>query len=465
MKKEKLFIISIDFDGAFDRVSRSVLIRKLSLFGAGTTFLLCLASIYLKTDNIIFQGNDQITYSLYAGIKQGLPLSPLLFLFYVNDIFDYFQSYHHSTKCIYELVHILMHADDATIIASSRCLAVKKLDSLLRYCNKNCIIPQYTKCEFIVINGKGTDFDPLPFGSEFLKNVPHTTLLGSQLSSKGTLSEDLKLHMEKRYPSCIKYYNYLRANKLAPLSVKLKVLKACVVNSLLFNCETFGDCAPINLEKTYNKLLKCTFNVRSNTPTLILYIESGFVPIKTLILARQLKFFNRFKEGLLTNSPRSLLFDRLMSEPSAFLRHYIAISGKYSSVEDIYKESNDQIKQKIHMFAGKPDKYKYNIYVDINPELKVSPFINIYHPLCKDIIRFRLGSHSLPIETGRWSGKKRPERLCEECGVLGDERHIIYNCTRIDRNDIILPQMLSEIWSTKGLFVLFSKLKNLQILD
>ena len=90
--KQKIFLISIDFDGAFDRVSRSVLIRKLSKFGAGSIFVTCIASMYLNTNNVIFQGEDQIFFSLYAGIKQGLPLSPMLFLFYIDDIFAFFQS-------------------------------------------------------------------------------------------------------------------------------------------------------------------------------------------------------------------------------------------------------------------------------------------------------------------------------------------------------------------------------------
>ena len=81
MYKEKLFVIAVDFDGAFDRISRSILIRKLVLFGAGSIFITCLASIYMKTENIIFRHKDYMTYSLSAGIKQGLPLSRIYFYF------------------------------------------------------------------------------------------------------------------------------------------------------------------------------------------------------------------------------------------------------------------------------------------------------------------------------------------------------------------------------------------------
>ena len=38
-RKDKLYIIAIDFGGAFDRISRSHLIRKLILFDAG---IICL---------------------------------------------------------------------------------------------------------------------------------------------------------------------------------------------------------------------------------------------------------------------------------------------------------------------------------------------------------------------------------------------------------------------------------------
>ena len=90
--KEKMFLIAVDFDGAFDRVSRSILIKKLVLFGAGTTFIMCIASIYMSTKYTLFHSKLHRDYFLYAGIKQGLPLSPMMCLFYINDIFDFFDA-------------------------------------------------------------------------------------------------------------------------------------------------------------------------------------------------------------------------------------------------------------------------------------------------------------------------------------------------------------------------------------
>ena len=464
--KEKLFIISIDFDGAFDRVSRSVLIKKLCKFGAGSLFVACIASMYLKTDNVIFQGSDFITYTLYAGIKQGLPLSPILFLFYVNDIFSVFQTAHTNTRnIIYEIVHVLMHADDANILASSRDIAIAKLKSLLSHCNLNCIIPQYKKCHFIAINGDHDDKQPLPFGSKVLPHVEHLETLGSHLSASGSLSEDLKLHFEARYKACIKYYNFLRENKLAPLVVKLNVLKACVINSFLYNCETFGNLIPTDLEKTYNKLLRRTLNVRQNTPVLTLYVESGFLPITALIHARQLKFFRRFSDRITSmNTPRAQLYARLMSEPTSYLQHYIDLDGKYDSPEDIYKRASEDVRVKLKRCVDN-NQYKYKIYKDINPELQTSPFLVSVHRRSEDIIRFRLGSHHLPIETGRWSRVPRNERLCNSCHVLGDEKHALFDCSAVDRSSLMIPNSIGEIWNSENVFELFDRLKDAKLLD
>ena len=149
---------------------------------------------------------------------------------------------------------------------------------MLSYCNLNYVIPQFSKCEFVVVNGTDDDREPLPFGNSMLENVEYITLLGSHLTSGVSLAEEISLHMQKRYKSVIKFYNFIRSNKSAPLKVKIKVLKSCVMSSLLYNCETFGNCVPKDLELTYLKLLKCCFNVCANKcPKIYFICRIGFL--------------------------------------------------------------------------------------------------------------------------------------------------------------------------------------------
>ena len=359
---------------------------------------------------------------------------------------------------IFELLHLLVHADDATIIASSRFRTISKLKSLLEYCKLNCIIPQFTKCEFLVVNGTVDDQAPIPFGNTMLENVEHILLLGSHLTSSASLPRELELHMNKRFKSVIKFYNYIRANKLAPLSVKLKVLKACVLGSLLHNCETFGKYIPKELESVYNKMLKCCLNVRSNTPNYIAYIESGCLPIRAVIMSRQWKFYKRFLDTVASNSRRKKTFSSLLQNKTEYLSYYENLYSKYDCAEDIISEFRDTVKEYVIQRAN-TDHYKFKIYLDINPDLNPSPFLHIIHPLVNDIVKFRLGSHYLPIETGRWNRTPRQERLCQNCNILGDERHAIYECSLIDRQGINLHEDISMIWQQASIYTLFKRIK------
>ena len=141
------------------------------------------------------------------------------------------------------------------------------------------------------------------------------------------------------------------------------------------------------------------------------------------------------------------------------IQHYIDICEKYDCVSEVYKEGSEVTKQKIRELVLK-DRYRYQIYAELNPELQQSPFITNMHPISGDIIKFRLGSHNLPIETGRWARKARAERLCVNCGVLGDERHALYSCRNIDRSNLELPTSLCDIWNSEHILTLFKRLRD-----
>lgn len=48
-------------------------------------------------------------------------------------------------------------------------------------------------------------------------------------------------------------------------------------------------------------------------------------------------------------------------------------------------------------------------------------------------LRFRMGCHGLPKETGSWSGVPRSHRHCPLCGpgTYGDEKHLVFECPHL----------------------------------
>ena len=128
----------------------------------------------------------------------------------VRDLFH--ALYDHTTN---SLLHVLIHADDANVIASSRHSIISKVCSVVQYCCLNKIQLQLSKCMFMVINGSNADKQEIESNIE---NIPK-------------LKNDLDMHLEIRFKNCIKFFNFIRANRLAPAAdVKLKVLTACVTS-------------------------------------------------------------------------------------------------------------------------------------------------------------------------------------------------------------------------------------------
>ena len=77
-----------------------------------------------------------------------------------------------------------------------------------------------------------------------------------------------------------------------------------------------------------------------------------------------------------------------------------------------------------------------------------------------------LGSHSFPIETGRWNRTKREDRLCTNCGVSGDEYHVIHRCVEINRNGIEnIPLNWKDLWDYEHIYPVFTRIAKTNYLN
>ena len=156
-----------------------------------------------------------------------------------------------------------------------------------------------------------------------------------------------------------------------------------------------------------------------------------------------------------------------MEKKSAFLQHYIDLDLKYKDSCQIITEQMNHVTQKIRSLAADQDNhYKYWVYLEMNPELKPSPFLNRIDLIGRSMTKFRVGSHLLKIETGRWSRMKRDQRLCSTCGELGDEFHALYYCSNVYRGDLAnLPPRIADIWEYEGVNTLFKRLREADMIE
>ena len=74
-------IISIDAEKAFDKIQQPFMLKTLNKLGIDGMYLKIIKAIYDKpTANIILNGQKLEAFPLKTGIRQGCPLSPLLFI-------------------------------------------------------------------------------------------------------------------------------------------------------------------------------------------------------------------------------------------------------------------------------------------------------------------------------------------------------------------------------------------------
>jgi hypothetical protein len=112
-------ILSLDFQHTFDRVNHDYLFRALDAYGFSETLCNKLRRVYEEaTSTVQINGHLSSVINIHRSIRQGCPLSMLLFAISINPFLDMLEeklkSFHHSQQTP-SPVHIT-YADDVTII-------------------------------------------------------------------------------------------------------------------------------------------------------------------------------------------------------------------------------------------------------------------------------------------------------------------------------------------------------------
>lgn len=431
-RKITLFVGITDFAAAFDSISRRILFQKLVRLGIGAFMLQALKNMYAQATVVLeMNGEYSDPFDLTAGVIQGSATSTILFIAYTADLIELFKRTFPAEEII-NLFHLLVHADDALILATTKSSLVEKFKVLENYCEENKIQLQPPKCSFLSINS--SDKDSIKLKAGVIHCASQAIYLGSTVTDIGNINKDIKEEVKSKEKAFNKYFSFLQQNYNAPLNVKLKVLHACLYLSVLYNCETWGNANLNDLEKQYRDILKYILGIRNGSCNEFPYLELGLPTLKSIVQSRQHKFYM----NILKNQDWPLLRYIVNQGRQCnvnFIKHYDKLVSMTNDSESFktnsIKNLQDQVRKKA--LSGCSRYVKYTI---INPTLSKPRTIYSHFVATRKLhalTRLRTSSHALAVEIGRHGRQKKPleERLCS-CKEIEDEEHFLLKCPHYD---------------------------------
>lgn len=245
---ERTYLAFIDLKKAFDMVPFTALLYKLEAFGIRGTALRFIKALYTDPSLRVrgSSGCHGEEVFLARGVRQGCPLSPILFDIFINDFFDGVSGL--CVPALGKLLQGLLFADDSVLCAASRKELQLVLEAIERWTIKNHMEIGVKKCGVMVISPSGSTHRKLVArGSETpfrvagapLPTVDSYRYLGFPFNFRLSMETSVEALFEGATKLAGSLQGFCR-NNAYPLRAKLDLVRGVLQAKLCYGAEVIG---------------------------------------------------------------------------------------------------------------------------------------------------------------------------------------------------------------------------------
>ena len=457
--KKKLFAVFIDFKKAYDTVDRNILMKRLKQLGINGIYLRNIFGMYAKTEYCIkLKRGYTCPIDSNLGLKQGCPLSPMLFNLYIDDIDKVFDDTCDPITIQTEKLSHFLYADDLVILSQSKEGLQKCLNRVFEFSESKHLTISATKSKTMVFNTSGKFIKELfTLNGKALEPVQSFCYLGFDVKCSGNVTHAMHILNDKGNKALKPLLTAIRRFNI-PFKTSIRLFHTFISPILLYNAENWTTLSDSSLQKfdrlslfsmtsetridiTHRKFLKNNLGVSRSCPTLAVYGETGELPISLKGYRFILNYWYR-----VTNLPDTVLAKKALLENIELRTNWIItiekLIGAFNLADKVenYTKFNSAVKKALEdgyldhwiKLLRDPSISRLNFYTKLKTEFGIEKFLDTLNfEQRRAITKLRCSDHSLEIEKGRHKGiKDRSKRLCPLCPnpEMEDEEHFIFSC-------------------------------------
>ena len=245
------YLCFIDFKKAYDMVPHQALLLKLRKMGMSNTgrCYKFIEALYEDSKSSVRIGElNGGSIHLQRGLRQGCPMSPILFDLYIDDILDGCEEYGMTIPGTSEKCAGLLYADDLVLIAESRENLQTLIAKVADWATKWEMQVNTDKCGIMTFpppSTEGSDSTDVTYSisDRVIPNVKEYVYLGYRLAS-GTDVKDIHramiLDKSQVVGESIKKLRHFYINRAIPIYAKTLVLRTIIIPRLMYGAEVYG---------------------------------------------------------------------------------------------------------------------------------------------------------------------------------------------------------------------------------
>ena len=391
LNNEVTYLAFLDLKKAYDSVPIYNILTKLKCLGIRGKCYRFLENLYLSSKACVkLDGQLSDSFDVMKGVRQGCPLSPILFNLFINDIFNDCDEF--GIKIGNESCCGGLFADDIVLCAPTRGNLKKLLKKVNKWAIENDMKFGINKCATMVVRPDTPLHKNRRDPTFFLGNleIPKTqcyTYLGIPFDNTLSLKPIIEAMNNKVRKALYNVRGFLK-NPLIPIPFKRSVLSAIVISRVSYYAPLLGSnkVRTKTVQSLVNKGLFWITGSSNRNSFISVYTltkELNIPPLSVKCALAQVRCFNKWKNSncfistLVNNIPKHRRY--FWSKESRTLSNKLA---KYQSEKAIkeYYWNRDLLKDSI-----KAKNYIENRFEDTRE----------YYKLGLDFPQYTLGFHWL----------------------------------------------------------------------